>query len=104
MGLQPRWAPPRLPDLVQFDKVATAQTKATAKKASKAKADRAKANIVKTSSANADTDKANKAKANKATPNNATAKATATAHCSEARVAPTAALLTFPNAGLRGVP
>ena len=32
-----------------------------------------------------------------------TAKATATAHCSEARVAPTAALLPFPSA-LKGVP
>ena len=93
-------------EATRVDEAATAQTKAKAKKANNAteKMATAKANEVKGSKAKADKAKANKANASKATANNANIKATATAHCSEARVAPTAALRPFPNAGLRGVP
>ena len=83
-----------------LDKAAAAQTK------NKAKAKKAKenANMAKAKKAKANKAKADKAKAAKANKATTTAKATATAHSSETRVAPTAALLPFPNAGLRGVP
>ena len=117
-GASAQLAPTEATRLGVIDEAGTAQAKAKAKKANKAtgkmakankvkanraEADKAKANNVKSNKANADSAKANKAKANKATANSATAKATATAHCSDDRVAP-AALLTFPSAGLRGVP
>ena len=61
----------------------------------KTKADEAKERATKAKANKAKADKAKEANANKAT---TTAKATATAHSSETRVAPTAALLPFPNA------
>ena len=85
-----------------LDKAAAAQAKlkdtANAKTA-KENAHMAKAKMAKASKAKAD--KATAANANKAM---TAAKTTATAHSSETRVAPTAALLPFPHAGLKGVP
>ena len=86
---------------------AKAAARAKAAKAKAAKANKAKENAIMNANklkAKAVKAKANMAKANKKQNKAPTTAKTATAHCSETRVAPTTALLPFPHANaLKGV-